>query len=256
MDRIQEVQDYIQTERDVLLKHPLYEKLNDLESLKYFTEVHVYAVWDFMSLLKALQVKLTCTQVPWFASAYPNTRYLINEIVLAEESDEYIDGSRLSHFEMYLDAMLTLGADPQAMLDFINSLRNGENIQTAIDSGRLDIRIKDFLNFTFDTIAKGGAHEIASAFTFGREDLIPGMFTSMLSNIQNNSPAVDLSKLIYYFDRHISLDGDEHGPLAMQMITELAGEDDNKWQEIKNTAKAALKKRIALWDAINDGLAQ
>lgn len=256
MDRIQEVQDYIQAERDVLLKHPLYEKLNDLESLKHFTEVHVYAVWDFMSLLKALQVKLTCTQVPWFASAYPNTRYLINEIVLAEESDEYIDGSRLSHFEMYLDAMLTIGADPQAMLDFINSLRNGENIQTAIDSGKLDIRIKDFLNFTFDTIAKGGAHEIASAFTFGREDLIPGMFTSMLSNIQNNSPAVDLSKLIYYFDRHISLDGDEHGPLAMQMITELAGEDDTKWQEIKNTAKAALKKRIALWDAINDGLAQ
>ncbi|MGJ1195821.1 DUF3050 domain-containing protein [Sphingobacterium spiritivorum] len=256
MDRIQEVHDYIQAERDVLLKHPLYEKLNDLESLRHFTEVHVYAVWDFMSLLKALQVKLTCTQVPWFASAYPNTRYLINEIVLAEESDEYIDGSRLSHFEMYLDAMLTIGADPQAMLDFINSLRNGENIQTAIDSGKLDIRIKDFLNFTFDTIAKGGAHEIASAFTFGREDLIPGMFTSMLSNIQNNSPAVDLSKLIYYFDRHISLDGDEHGPLAMQMITELAGEDDNKWQEIKNTAKAALQKRIALWDAINEGIAQ
>ncbi|MGJ1269648.1 DUF3050 domain-containing protein [Sphingobacterium spiritivorum] len=254
MDRIQEVQDYIQTERDVLLKHPLYEKLNDLESLKHFTEVHVYAVWDFMSLLKALQVKLTCTQVPWFASAYPNTRYLINEIVLAEESDEYIDGSRLSHFEMYLDAMLTIGADPQAMLDFINSLRNGENIHTAIDAVKLDIRIKDFLNFTFDTIAKGGAHEIASAFTFGREDLIPGMFTSMLNNIQNNSPAVDLSKLIYYFDRHISLDGDEHGPLAMQMITELAGEDDNKWQEIKNTAKTALQKRIALWDAINDGL--
>ncbi|MGJ1388683.1 DUF3050 domain-containing protein [Sphingobacterium spiritivorum] len=255
MDRIQEVQDYIQTERDVLLKHPLYEKLNDLESLKHFTEVHVYAVWDFMSLLKALQVKLTCTQVPWFASAYPNTRYLINEIVLAEESDEYIDGSRLSHFEMYLDAMLTIGADPQAMLDFIDSLRNGVNIQTAIDAGKLDVRIKDFLNFTFDTIAKGGAHEIASAFTFGREDLIPGMFTSMLNNIQNNSPAVDLSKLIYYFDRHISLDGDEHGPLAMQMITELAGEDDNKWQDIKNTAKTALQKRIALWDAINDGLA-
>ncbi|MGJ1320899.1 DUF3050 domain-containing protein [Sphingobacterium spiritivorum] len=255
MDRIQEVQDYIQTERDVLLKHTLYEKLNDLESLKHFTEVHVYAVWDFMSLLKALQVKLTCTQVPWFASAYPNTRYLINEIVLAEESDEYIDGSRLSHFEMYLDAMLTIGADPQAMLDFINSLRNGENIHTAIDAVKLDIRIKDFLNFTFDTIAKGGAHEIASAFTFGREDLIPGMFTSMLNNIQNNSPAVDLSKLIYYFDRHISLDGDEHGPLAMQMIAELAGEDENKWQEIKNTAKTALQKRIALWDAINDGLA-
>jgi hypothetical protein len=37
-----------------------------------------------MSLLKALQSKLTCTTTPWFATANPET---INEIVLAEESD-------------------------------------------------------------------------------------------------------------------------------------------------------------------------
>jgi len=253
MNKIQEVQAYIETERNILLAHPLYDRLNDLHALKKFTEGHVYAVWDFMSLLKALQMKLTCTQVPWFASEYPNTRYLINEIVLAEESDEYIDGTRLSHFEMYVDAMNAIGADPTDIVHFLKAARS-ENIVAAIANESIDPRIKDFLSFTFDTIANGGSHEIASAFTFGREDLIPEMFGPMLARIQQHDPSVDLSKLIYYFDRHISLDGDEHGPLAMQMIMELAGDDLDKWTEIKSTAKQALQKRIELWDAIYDGI--
>jgi hypothetical protein len=56
-----------------------------------------------MSLLKALQSKLTCTTTPWFATANPETRYLINEVV-AEESDLTIDGRRQSHYEMYIEA--------------------------------------------------------------------------------------------------------------------------------------------------------
>ena len=63
-----------------------------------------------MSLLKALQQKLTCTTTPWFATENTETRYLINEIVLAEESDLTIDGKRQSHFEMYLEAMKDCGA--------------------------------------------------------------------------------------------------------------------------------------------------
>ncbi|MCL8001104.1 DUF3050 domain-containing protein, partial [Brucella sp. 21LCYQ03] len=111
MSRIEELQTFIASERELLLRHPLYERISTVEDLQAFTEGHVYAVWDFMSLLKALQVQLTCTSVPWFASSMPNTRYLINEIVLAEESDLYIDGRRLSHFEMYLDAMSVMGAN-------------------------------------------------------------------------------------------------------------------------------------------------
>lgn len=252
MSRIEKLQAAIAQERELLLRHPLYARITTVEDLQAFTEGHVYAVWDFMSLLKALQIQLTCTSVPWFASTMPNTRYLINEIVLAEESDLYIDGRRLSHFEMYLDAMETMGANITGIEDFVVRAKASSDIQKAIVESELDSRIKDFLNFTFSIIQSGKPHQIAAAFTFGREDLIPDMFTSILKELQAKSPAVDMSKFIYYFQRHIELDGDEHGPLAMQMISELAVDDDEKWQEMQDIALQALQVRSKLWDAIAD----
>ncbi|WP_104383117.1 DUF3050 domain-containing protein [Sphingobacterium sp. HMA12] len=254
MNRIAEINEYIAAEREVLLQHPLYRKIKTIKNLRSFTEGHVYAVWDFMSLLKALQIKLTCTTLPWFASEHPSTRYLINEIVLAEESDEYIDGRRLSHFEMYLDAMSEMGADLHLINKFIAHAKKSKSIFDAIALTTLDKRIKDFLNFTFEVIEEGQVHKIAAAFTFGREDLIPGMFTSILQELKTNFPESGLDNFIYYFQRHIDLDGDEHGPLAMQMITDLAKEDAEKWEEMKIVSKEALQKRIELWNAIEDSL--
>ncbi|MFZ4861838.1 DUF3050 domain-containing protein [Sphingobacterium sp. Mn56C] len=250
MEKIQETNAFIREERAALLHHALYKRINSISDLKIFTEGHVYAVWDFMSLLKALQINLTCTQVPWFASPNPDVRYLINEIVLAEESDEYFDGRRLSHFEMYLDAMQHMGADVSEVLGFLKEVSAGNSIFEVIEKSSLDYRIKDFLSFSFSVIATGELHKIASAFTFGREDLIPDMFTSILTELKANFPEADLDRFIYYFQRHIDLDGDEHGPLAMKMIHYLGGDDAKKWQEIQEVAKEALVKRIALWDAI------
>lgn len=252
MNIIEQINKSIEQERSILINHPLYKKITNIEDLRVFTEGHVYAVWDFMSLLKALQINLTCTKVPWFASEFPQTRYLINEIVLAEESDEYMDGRRLSHFEMYLESMVDMGASVTAINAFVDSLKAGATIDFAIDALAVDSRLKDFLRFTFDTIKSGKAHCIASAFTFGREDLIPDMFSSILQEIQSAMPEVDLEGYIYYFERHIQLDADEHGPLAMKMIDELIGDDPSKLDEVIETAKAALVKRKLLWDAIYD----
>lgn len=256
MNEIERIHLFIREQKEVLLNHSLYKEIRTIKDLQRFTEYHAYAVWDFMSLLKALQINLTCTSVPWFASRLPNTRYLINEIVLAEESDEYLDGRRLSHYEMYIDAMQAIGADVRGIGDFVIRIQQGGEIFDSIERSNLDLRIKDFLRFTFEIIKTGEAHKIASAFTFGREDLIPDMFTSILTEFQHSFPETDLSKLIYYFKRHIELDGDEHGPLAMQMIEELANDDPQKWNDIRLVAKTALQKRIALWDAIADAVAQ
>ena len=249
---ISTINEKIQPQKKILLQHPLYEKVKTVEDLHQFLESHVYAVWDFMSLLKALQEKLTCTTTPWFATQNPETRYLINEIVLAEESDLTLDGKRLSHFEMYVEAMQSCGAQTSELDAFLQNVVDTKNVFIAIKQSDLHPKIKAFLEFTFRIIEEGKAHKIAAAFTFGREDLIPNMFTEILRNFQNNFPETDLSKLIYYFERHIELDADEHGPMAMQMITELCQDDEHKWKDVEEISILALEKRIGLWDAIEE----
>lgn len=249
---IETINSRIQPQKQQLLQHSLYEKVKTIENLNCFLENHVFAVWDFMSLLKALQAKLTCTTTPWFATKNPETRYLINEIVLAEETDLSIDGRRQSHYEMYIEAMEACGADTSGIETFLSELNSLHNIYVAIKKSNLHPNIKAFLDFTFRVIDEGKTHQIAAAFTFGREDLIPGMFTVILKNFQTNFPETDLSKLIYYFERHIELDADEHGPMAMKMITELCGTDAQKWADVEAVSILALEKRIGLWDAIEE----
>ena len=249
---IQSINRSIETQKSALLQHSLYEKVETVEDLRCFLESHVYAVWDFMSLLKALQSKLTCTTTPWVASKNPETRYLINEIVLAEESDLTLDGKRSSHFEMYLDAMTSCGANTEMINSFIENVVATQNIFVSIKQSDLHPNIKSFLDFTFRVIEEGKPHEIAAAFTFGREDLIPAMFTEILRNFEANFPETDLTKLIYYFERHIELDADEHGPMAMKMIIELCENNETKWKEVEEISKLALEKRIGLWDAIEE----
>ncbi|MNX31282.1 hypothetical protein D3C86_614660 [compost metagenome] len=251
---IQTINSSIQPQKELLLQHPLYKKVQTIEDLQCFLESHVFAVWDFMSLLKALQAKLTCTTTPWFATKNTETRYLINEIVLAEESDLTIDGRRQSHYEMYIEAMESCGANTVGIEHFLSEVNSLHNIFVAIKKSNLHPNIKAFLDFTFKVIEEGKTHKIAGAFTFGREDLIPSMFTEILKSFQENFPETDLSKLIYYFERHIELDADEHGPMAMQMITELCGTDAQKWAEVEEISILALEKRIGLWDAIEESI--
>lgn len=251
---IESINQSIQSQKDILLHHPLYQKVQTIEDLHHFLESHIYAVWDFMSLLKALQSKLTCTSTPWFPTVNTETRYLINEIVTAEESDLTLDGHRQSHFEMYLEAMQDCGANTAEIEQFLASIRSLNNIFVAIKTSELHPNIKAFLDFTFRVIEEGKTHEIAAAFTFGREDLIPSMFTAILKNFQASFPETDLRKLIYYFERHIELDADEHGPMAMQMISELCGTDAQKWKEVEVVSILALEKRIGLWDAIEESI--
>jgi hypothetical protein len=253
---IDSINNNIQGYKNQLLAHSLYEKVKTIEDLHCFLENHIYAVWDFMSLLKALQNKLTCTTTPWLPIGNPQVRYLINEIVVAEETDLAFDGTRQSHFEMYLDAMQQCGANTKEINAFLENVKATQNIFVSIKQSDLHPNVKAFLDFTFRIIEEGKAHKIAAAFTFGREDLIPSMFTEILKNFQTNFPETDLSKLIYYFERHIELDADEHGPMAMQMISELCGTNETKWKELEEVSIEALEKRIGLWNAIEEQVEQ
>ncbi len=242
------VEKEIKSLQEQLLNHPLYKRIHTPEDLVVFMEHHVYAVWDFMSLLKALQRGLTCTTLPWKPVGNPETRYLINEIVLAEETDINAQGKRVSHYEMYLDAMRKAGADATAITAVVKADYRTETL--ADITGHLPESVQQFLQFTFEVIMGGNLHEIAAAFTFGREDLIPSMFTAIIGEIETHFPEKDLADFKYYFDRHIELDEDEHGPMALEMVRQLCGDDQTKWQEVITVSKRALEVRLVLWDGI------
>ena len=226
--------------REEIVNHPLYKKLNSVEDIAVMMQHHVYAVWDFMSLLKALQSLLTCTTSPWKPVGDGKIRQLVNSIVLEEESDVDKENNPLSHYEMYIDAMKQCGANTSAIESFVSNVST-TNIPSVNDG------VDAFLKTTFDVIESNETHKIASAFTFGREDLIPDMFTAIVNeyNTENN-----LDKFVYYLERHIELDGGEHGPLALELISNLCGDDDDKWREVEETAIACLVARKKLWDSI------
>jgi len=247
---LQRLESAISTTRQKLVNHPVYANIKDLDGLRYFMENHVYAVWDFMSLLKALQINLTCVSLPWVPVGNAATRYLINEIVAGEESDVDEAGVRTSHFELYIKAMDQAEANTEPILGLIKALQTGSTIKYALEDMDIPKTAKKFMDFTFDTIAAGKPHLMAAVFTFGREDLIPDMFISLIKELKVQFPdKVDIFQ--YYIERHIEVDGGHHAALAHQMTIELCGDDESKWQEATEAVKQALEVRIALWDAIN-----
>tara|TARA_B100000768_G_C11264547_1_gene370415 strand:- start:244 stop:1017 length:774 start_codon:yes stop_codon:yes gene_type:complete len=235
--------------RKKLQEHKIYKSIKSIEDIRLFMEQHVFAVWDFMSLLKQLQNQLSCTKVPWLPSGNPEAARLINEIVWGEESDLNRKGIAMSHFEMYLESMQSLGARSQAISELQHLLKKGQTIDQAIDQINLPQHILSFLKFTFEVINTKKNHIIAAVFTFGREDLIPDMFIEIIKNLKVPE-GEDLSDLIYYFKRHIEVDADEHGPMALKMVTNLCEDNVDKITEALAYSKKALELRIDLWDGI------
>ena len=239
----------IYARRRALLGHRLYGELRTLKHLAVFMEHHVFAVWDFMSLLKALQVRLTCASVPWLPQGNAEVRRLVNEIVLGEESDALPSGGVASHFELYLQAMREAGAATAQVEHFIRQLKAGQTVAAALDQAGVPAAVGSFVRHTFEVIERGRPHELAAAFTYGREDLIPEMFTQLVHELERQFPG-KLATLRYYLDRHIELDGDEHGEMGRKMVDMLCEEDPRREQEATQAAVEALQARIRLWDGI------
>jgi hypothetical protein len=247
---IEQLEQAVSAARDKVVQHPLYANLDTHESLVTFMEHHVFAVWDFMSLLKSLQRELTCVTVPWIPTAHTGSRRLINDIVMVEESDELgSDGQKgfISHFELYVEGMKEAGAGTTAIDKLIGLLRDGGTVVESLHAAGVPEASIDFAGTTWDIIENAPVHCQAAAFAFGREDLIPDMFTQVVAV---NERSKKLNTFVDYLERHIEVDGEFHTPMAMQMVADLCGDDQVKWDQCADTINTALAARARLWDAI------
>ncbi|RZK50578.1 MAG: DUF3050 domain-containing protein, partial [Pedobacter sp.] len=214
MQSLDKIQEAISPLKEEIINHKVYSVITEIADLRVFMEYHIYAVWDFMSLLKALQINLTCTSLPWFPVGDGKTRALINEIVAGEESDVDANGVQKSHFEMYLDAMKQCGADTEGINKFVNTLKETGDFDLAYQKAQTPLAAKNFVSYSFEIINSKKPHLQASAFTFGREDLIPSMFNTIVNDFNQKFPS-QVSLFKYYLDRHIEVDGDHHSHLAL-----------------------------------------
>ncbi|GAA3203609.1 DUF3050 domain-containing protein [Actinocorallia longicatena] len=247
---IDELREAVAAERKAVTSHPVYHRLDSLPAVNLFMAHHVFAVWDFMSLLKDLQRELTCVDVPWTPAATRTAGRLINEIVLVEESDARAGGF-LSHFELYLEAMDRSGADTTPILELVFQIRDGIELPSALERACAPAPSAMFTLATWELINSAPLHCKAAAFAFGREDLIPEMF-DQIAAIED--PSNLLEPFRDYLSRHIEVDAGEHTPMAMRMVADLCGEDPAKWSECAETVAVALRDREKLWNGIMDAL--
>jgi Protein of unknown function (DUF3050) len=235
------------SDRASALGHPMYDVIDSIDDVRLFMQSHVFAVWDFMSLLKRLQRDHTCVDVPWLPTGEAATRRLVNQIVVGEESD-LVGGVACSHFELYLAAMQQAGADTQPILRFVELVGQGLDISSALEAAGAPPAAARFVETTLRTVGEASSAEVAAVFAYTREDVIPGMFTRILGRLQPHDAM--LTSFTAYLERHVELDSGEHFPLAQQLVARLCGEDEGKQSSCDAAIERGLRARAALWDGV------
>ncbi|MBN06539.1 MAG: hypothetical protein CMM45_01735 [Rhodospirillaceae bacterium] len=231
--------------------------IKSIAGLRTLMEHHVFAVWDFMSLVKALQREVAPAPAAWLPPCDSEGARMINEIVLCEESDYGPDGhNTLSHFELYLDAMREVGADTSQVETFLGSVGQ-MGVDKALDEASLPVSIDQFVRHTFDVIRSNKPWVVCAAFAFGRESIIPDMFQRLRrSEVMKNCdcPAFD-----YYLARHIEVDGGVedtpgHGELALRLLDRLCDDNADRHAEAEHTGIQALRVRTRFWLGVSEQL--
>jgi hypothetical protein len=241
--------DHLSDLRAALLDHPIYTHVVSVADLRQFMEDHVFAVWDFMSLLKRLQQDMTCIRVPWFPAGNARAARLINDIVIGEETDVDPDGSYVSHLDLYLRAMHDIGASTRQFEKFRSLVLIGIPVDVALARIGAPLHVRAFVAHTMALANSGSTEEVLAAFFYGREDIIPEMFRRLLDTLygaKNNNAR--LRHFIYYIDRHIELDGDSHGPMGRQLLDDLIANSPHRGERALQSACSSIEARIRLWN--------
>ena len=250
MDQCQYIKKINEIKKNII-NHPLFHMRFDNEQLNVFMSIHIYAVWSFMSIVKSLQKNLTPQSIPWTPnqSTQNGMARFINEIIYSEESEEISKNTYLSHFEIYILAMRIIGVDTKPILSMVSHFKKNSYSRTYINSLNIPICAKRFITHDISIAKSRSLPRIVGVFCFGKETIIPSMFKQIIKAIPKRGNSV----LVNYFDRHIEIDGERHGPLAKKIFSEVCKKKSDRNLAYLEAIKA-LKLRESMWNDIYTNL--
>jgi hypothetical protein len=232
--------------REELAAHALFSQLETLEDLRRFMESHVFAVWDYMCVLKRLQQLLTCVTVPWVPPLSARAARVINQAVLHQESGIDPLGAPASHFQTYHRAMREIGADTTHIDAVITCVEQGCGFRAELAPEPA----RSFAGHTFRLLERGKLHELAAALCFGREESIPEGLRALVELLDEPLPG-SYPPADCYRDGLLGANEGEHTPLALSLLHELCGDDAEKWRDAAVAVDGAVAARLSLWDGIH-----
>lgn len=236
-----------------IANHPLIGCLTTLPAVQGFMEHHVFAVWDFVCLLKTLYARIGCVTVPWLPPQNAQSVHFLLRILIDEESDQLPNRTEpLCHFDLYREAMTESGANTQPIQQFLSHLQHGHSLEQALQNPQIPKPAQAFVCSTW-AFFEQPTPALAAAFVFGREAMVPQLFVPLLQHIRNHQ-IPRCNTFSDYLTRHIAIDSQDHYPQALQMLSVLCGSSDQRWESVQQAAKQALTHRLEFLNGIQKAL--
>jgi hypothetical protein len=242
----------IENETLTLINHPLYNSIKTEEDVRIYMFNQVWCVWDFMTLVKSIQLNIVPSNILWMPPKYPELGAYIYEVLLTEETDKgYNSETNSSHFQTYLKAMYESKVDTSSVAAFIKLLENGFDFGTATEKCGIHDEAKEFISTTFE-FAKSELHISTAVFCLSREGVIPDIFMNLLANVSLSN---NFKIFNWYLNRHIYLDSQSHGPLSIKLFKTIV-DTPKKQDEALHASLKALKARNKFFDYILNSINQ
>ncbi len=219
-----------------LSHHEIYSELTSSARIKCFVSYHIFAVWDFIKLLKSLQNKISIALREQFKECPSEMNRLIDEIVFAEKSDLYPYGQPNKDFDLYLRALAEIEVDPDCLWSFLESKDNLHLLKP---------EIKELVESNLRIARLGTMEEIAATFFFGREKLTSQLFTSIIKVLKQEGKECPI--LICYTERLTQENSHKSEILALKLLDYLCKDEAEKVRALQ-AGLEALNLREKLWN--------
>jgi len=175
-------------QRQRLDNRPVYAALHSLADLRCFMAHLVYAVRNFMPVVKYPQNAVAPTRYSWAPRHHPAARDCINQWMLEEKSDigpPDADGNAVygRRFELCCGAIRKIGADPAPTLKFVE-IAAACGMPRAFASGLAPLPPRRFMGHTLRFLDSGKPHIVAAALALGRGRIIPDGFRAFLQKMR------------------------------------------------------------------------